>query len=177
MKYIKLFESWQPEPVLNVQNLKDFLEYNTWTPLSEDDIEECEDPEAIAASEDAIRQHLSSNPDQVVMLDTQWRDDTPEMGKDLDATSDWMYMGNFPELFYQEGDSGSSSTSNGFSLSRAGTVKDEFLMGATRIAEESYYPTFVFKWRGHTVVLNRSLQDVQEWLYMKKTDFAEEIIG
>ena len=177
-RYIKLFEDWKDsDSVLNLQNLQTFLEYNTWVPLTEQEIEASEDPDAVHDGESAIRQYLSSDPKQVVALDTQWRHDTIDMGKNLDTTSDWMYMGNFPELFYQEGESDSHLSLNGFPLERAGTVRDEFIMGAKKLSEESDYPTFIFRWRGHTVVLCRSLQDVQEWLFMKKEDFIEEVIG
>ena len=177
-RYIKLFEDWNnSDAVLNLKNLQTFVEHNTWVPLTEQEIEESEDPDAMYDSDSAIRQYLSPDPKQVVELDTQWRHDTITMGKDLDTTSDWMYMGNFPELFYQEEEPEASISSEGFPLNRGGVVRDEFLIGAKKLSEESDYPTFIFRWRDHTVVLARSLQDVQEWLFMKKEDFIEEVIG
>jgi hypothetical protein len=178
MKHVKLFESWLGinESRLNMSNLKAFVNNSTWKPMPEDEIEECEDPDAMRESEEAIRRHLSSVPSQIIALQTEWSDDdNDDDDQDPEETSEWMKMGNFPELFYSDDDPESRFADG--NMTRVGTVREDYLLGAKKIAEDSSYPTFVFKWRGHTVVLQRDYESTLEYLFMNKKDFIEEVIG
>lgn len=168
------FSQFINEGLLSPANLREFIEYHTFQPTDVTDLDE-EQAEILREIDLVVLDYLGSNRDGVIQLDTQWRD---EEADNLDENSEWMKMGNFPELFYQSVDPDAKVSFEGFPIDRTGTVREEYLYGAGPvIGEEIDWPLYLFKWRGHRVGLLRSLVDKMEWLFMRKQDFAQEAIG
>lgn len=162
------------EGFLSPSNLKEFISYHGFEPTDTMDL----DPESVdilREIDQRILDYLGSQQDGVVQLDTQWRN---EEADNLDENSEWMAMGNFPELFYQDGGHDSIAWDEGYNIDRTGTVRKEFLYSEGEpIGEEIGWPLYCFSWRGNKVCLLRSLEDTMEWLFMRKEDFAREAIG
>lgn len=168
------FTQFINESYLSPANLGEFISYHGFVPTDTEGLEP-ESVEILREIDQKILEHLGSNEEGVIQLDTQWRYEEPD---NLDENSEWMKMGNFPELFYQAGDQDSHVWDEGFEIGVAGTVRKEFLYGEGEvIGEEIGWPLYRFSWRGHPVCLLRSLEDTMEWLFMRKEDFAREAIG
>jgi len=170
------FNQFINESLLSPANLKEFIEYNTFQPTDVTDMDE-ESVDIFKEIDQTVLDYLGSNPEGVIQLETVWRH-KHENADNLVENSEWMKMGNFPELFYQKTDPDAKVSDMGFTFNRSGIVREEYLYGAGPvIGDEIDWPLYLFRWRGHNMCLLRSLEDTMEWLFMRKQDFAQETIG